>query len=39
MEELIHKYGEFESILPEELKLIDFNNLKSLQDEFKTISN
>ena len=35
IQELIDKYGKFENLLPEELKKIDFNELKSFKDEFK----
>ena len=38
IQELIPKYGKFEDLLPEELKKIDFNQLKSFKDEFKVIT-
>lgn len=37
IQELIHKYGKFENLLPEELKKIDFSELKRIKEEFKRI--
>jgi hypothetical protein len=38
VQDLIHKYGEFESFLPEELHKINFEKLKILKEEFVRIS-
>lgn len=39
MQDLIQKYVEFENIIPEEFKIIDFNQLKQLKNESDVISN
>lgn len=38
MQQLINKYGKFENLLPEDLKKMDFNELKGFKDEFKLIT-